>query len=51
MHELAITCNIVELVAEAAKGRKVHRITLEIDKLSGVLPDAIAFCFPDRERH
>ena len=36
---------------KAAKGRKVHRITLEIDKLSGVLPDAIAFCFPDRGRH
>jgi hydrogenase nickel incorporation protein HypA/HybF len=47
MHELAITCNIVELVAEAAKGRKVARVTVEIGKLSGVMPDAIAFCFPE----
>jgi len=47
MHELAITCNIVELVAQAANGRKVHRVTIEIGKLSGVMPDAIAFCFPE----
>jgi hydrogenase nickel incorporation protein HypA/HybF len=47
LHELAITCNIVELVAQAANGRKVHRVTIEIGKLSGVLPDAIAFCFPE----
>ena len=47
MHELAITCNIVELVAEASNGRKVQRVSLEIGKLSGILPDAIAFCFPE----
>jgi hydrogenase nickel incorporation protein HypA/HybF len=47
MHELAITCNIVELAAQAAHGRKVHRVTIEVGKLSGVLPDAIAFCFPE----
>ena len=47
MHELAITCNIVELVAQAASGRKVNRVTIEIGKLSGVMPDAIAFCFPE----
>lgn len=50
MHELAITCNIVELVSEAAKGRKVTRVTVEIGKLSGVMPDAIAFCFPEVAR-
>jgi hydrogenase nickel incorporation protein HypA/HybF len=47
MHELAITCSIVELAAQAANGRKVHRVTIEVGKLSGVLPDAIAFCFPE----
>lgn len=47
MHELSITCNIVELVSEAANGRKVARVTIEIGKLSGVLPDAVAFCFPE----
>ena len=45
MHELGITQNIVEIVGEAAKGRRVTRVTLEIGKLSGVMPDAIAFCF------
>lgn len=50
MHELAITCSIVELVTEAALGRKVQRIRLEIGKLSGVLPEAVAFCFPEVAR-
>jgi hydrogenase nickel incorporation protein HypA/HybF len=50
MHELAIATSIVELVAQAAGGRKVHRVTLEIGKLSGVMPDSIAFCFPDVAR-
>jgi hydrogenase nickel incorporation protein HypA/HybF len=50
MHELAITCNIVDLVAEAAQGRKVTRVTVEIGKLSGVMPGAIAFCFPEVAR-
>ena len=47
MHELAITCSIVDLVLEAADERKVARVTLEIGKLAGVMPDAIAFCFPE----
>ena len=50
MHELAIARNIVELVAEAAAGRKVHRVSLEIGELSGVMPDAVAFCFPEVAR-
>ena len=50
MHEFAITCNIVELVAQAAEGRRVRRVTLEIGRLSGVLPDSIAFCFPEVAR-
>lgn len=45
MHELAITQNIVAIVAEAANGRRVARVTVEVGKLSGVMPDAIAFCF------
>ena len=45
MHELGITRNIVAIVAEAAKGRPVRRVTLEIGKLSGVMSDAVAFCF------
>jgi len=45
MHELAITRSVVAIVAEAAKGRRVGRVTLEIGKLSGVMSEAIAFCF------
>ena len=45
MHELCITCSIVAIVANAARGRKVHRVTVEIGQLSGVMTDAIAFCF------
>ena len=45
MHELGIARNIVAIVADAAAGRRVLRITLEIGELSGVLADAIAFCF------
>ena len=45
MHELSITMNIVAIVTEAAHGRPVRRVTLEVGKLSGVMSDAIAFCF------
>jgi len=45
MHELSITRNIVAIVAEAARGRTVRRVTLQIGKLSGVMPGAVAFCF------
>ena len=45
MHELGITRNIVAIVGEAAKGRPVRRVTLEVGKLSGVMSQAIAFCF------
>ncbi len=46
MHELSIARNIVAIVAEAAKGRRVSGVTLEIGCFSGVSPDALAFCFP-----
>lgn len=45
MHELGITRNIVAIVGDAANGRRVRRVTLDIGKLSGVMADAIAFCF------
>jgi hydrogenase nickel incorporation protein HypA/HybF len=37
--------NIVSIVSEAAKGRRVTRVTVGVGKLSGVMADAIAFCF------
>ncbi|MBS0250042.1 MAG: hydrogenase maturation nickel metallochaperone HypA [Proteobacteria bacterium] len=45
MHELSITRNIVAIASDAAKGRRVRTVTLEVGALSGVMPDAIAFCF------
>jgi hydrogenase nickel incorporation protein HypA/HybF len=45
MHELGITRNIVAIVGDAARGRAVRCVTLEIGKLSGVMSDAIVFCF------
>lgn len=45
MHELGISRNIVVIVGEAAGPRRVRRVTLEIGKLSGVMPHAVAFCF------
>jgi len=45
MHELGITKNIVAIVSQHAKGTRVKRVSLEIGKLSAVVPDAIRFCF------
>jgi hydrogenase nickel incorporation protein HypA/HybF len=45
MHELGITQNIIAIVSEKAGERKVRRVTLEIGKLSAIVPDAIRFCF------
>jgi hydrogenase nickel incorporation protein HypA/HybF len=50
MHELALTCNIVEIAAEAAAGRRVRRVTLEIGRLSGVMTEAVRFCFDEVAR-
>lgn len=50
MHELSIVCSIVDLASQAAQGRSVRRVTIEIGKLSGVAPDAVAFCFPEVAR-
>jgi len=47
MHELSIACSIVEVVAANAKGRRVHRVTVEIGELSGVVADSVAFWFPE----
>ncbi len=45
MHELSICRNIVAIAGEAAGGRRVRRVTLEIGKLSGVIPEAVVFSF------
>ncbi len=45
MHELSITSNVEAICAERALGQQVLRVTLEIGKLSAVMPDAVRFCF------
>jgi hydrogenase nickel incorporation protein HypA/HybF len=45
MHELAITESIVAAVTERMPGVEVRRVHLAIGRLSGVVPDAVRFCF------
>jgi hydrogenase nickel incorporation protein HypA/HybF len=45
MHELSVTRSVVAIVSEAARGRRVTRVRLEVGRLSAILPDAIRFCF------
>jgi hydrogenase nickel incorporation protein HypA/HybF len=45
VHELAITESIVAAVVERMAGTPVRRVRLEIGRLSGVVPDAVRFCF------
>ena len=45
MHELAITQSVVDTVIERLGDRRVESVTLVIGKLSGVVPDAVSFCF------
>jgi hydrogenase nickel incorporation protein HypA/HybF len=45
MHELAITQSVVDMVAERAAGRQVNHVRLEVGRRSGVVPDAMEFCY------
>jgi hydrogenase nickel incorporation protein HypA/HybF len=45
MHEMALTQDLVGLIAENCAGRRVTRVVLEVGKLSAVVPDAFRFCF------
>ena len=45
MHELAITQSVVDMVVEKTIGRRVCVVRVEVGALSGVVPDAMAFCF------
>jgi hydrogenase nickel incorporation protein HypA/HybF len=45
MHELAITQSVVDMVAERTAGRQVSLVRLEVGRLSGVVPDAMEFCY------
>ncbi len=48
MHEMSIAMNIVEIAVQSAKqhgAQKINSITVEIGALSGVVPEALEFCF------
>ena len=48
MHELGITQSIIDIAAEHARAQNATRVlsvTVEIGGLSGVIPDAVEFCF------
>ena len=45
MHELAITESLVEAVSERVGHSAVRVLTVEIGRLSGVVPDSVRFCF------
>ena len=45
MHELSITQSIVDAITERLGAVPVRRVRLEIGRLSGVVPDALRFCF------
>jgi hydrogenase nickel incorporation protein HypA/HybF len=45
VHELSICQGIVDSVCEAVPEGKVLGVTVEIGRLSGVVPDAVRFCF------
>jgi hydrogenase nickel incorporation protein HypA/HybF len=45
MHELAITDAIVAGVCERIGDVRVRRVTVEIGRLTAVVPDSVRFCF------
>ncbi|MGH3424332.1 MAG: hydrogenase maturation nickel metallochaperone HypA [Nocardioidaceae bacterium] len=45
MHELSITQSVVDAVVDRTDGRKVTAVHLKVGRLSGVVPDAMRFCF------
>jgi len=48
MHEFGIAQSLLDIVEQEAlpyKGAKVTKVTLQIGRLSGVMPDALRFAF------
>ncbi len=45
MHELSITQSIVSAVVERMRDAPIKRVKVEIGALSGIVPDAVHFCF------
>ncbi len=45
MHEFSLASSIVEACSARAGDARVGRVTLEIGRLTCVMPDALRFCF------
>jgi hydrogenase nickel incorporation protein HypA/HybF len=45
VHELAIAESIVAAVREKLADAPIRRVCVEVGRLSGVVPDALQFCF------
>ena len=45
MHELSITQSVVTTITGRLGERTVRRVRLEVGRLSGIVPDAMRFCF------
>lgn len=45
VHELAITQSVVDAVTERTGSTRVLLVRLRVGRLSGVVPDAVRFCF------
>lgn len=45
MHELSIMQSVIKICEENAQGNRVKAVTLEVGELSGIIPDALEFCF------
>jgi hydrogenase nickel incorporation protein HypA/HybF len=45
MHELAITESVVDMVVGRTAGRRIAGVHLQVGRLSGVVPDAMRFCY------
>ena len=45
MHELAITQSVVDMVVDRTAGRRIATVQVQVGELSGVVPDAMLFCY------
>jgi hydrogenase nickel incorporation protein HypA/HybF len=45
MHELSVTQSVVEAVMDRTGEQRVVEVRLRVGRLSGVVPDAMRFCF------
>lgn len=45
MHEMSLTQGVIEICQHYSEGRRVKSVVIEIGSLSGVVPEAVEFCF------